>query len=76
MADVTRELIYDAVKQIQFGVTGLEDRQRETATSINAVRSHLTAIQQDVSNIYTILVRHDTRHDRIERWLQIAEATP
>jgi septal ring factor EnvC (AmiA/AmiB activator) len=75
MADVTNELMYEVLKQIQSDVAGLKDGQREIATSLNAVRSHLTALHQDVSNIYTILVRHETRLDRIERRLQIAEVT-
>jgi two-component sensor histidine kinase len=76
MAEVTNELMYDVLKQIQSDVAGLKDGQRELTSSMNAVRTYLVALQQDVSNIYTILVRHETRFDRIERRLDIAETVP
>jgi hypothetical protein len=34
----------------------------------------MVALQQGVSNIYPILVRHENRLDRIERRLEISEA--
>jgi hypothetical protein len=76
MAEVTNELMYEVLKQIQSDVAGLKDGQRELTSAMNAVRTYLVALQQDVSNIYTILVRHDTRLDRIERRLDIAETVP
>jgi hypothetical protein len=76
MAEVTNDLMYEVLKQIQSDVVGLKDGQRELTSSMNAVRTYLVALQQDVSNIYTILIRHETRLDRIERRLDIAETVP
>jgi hypothetical protein len=76
MAEVTNDLMYEVLKQIQSDVAGLKDGQRELTSAMNAVRTYLVALQQDVSNIYTILVRHETRLDRIERRLDIAETVP
>ena len=39
---------------------------------MQAFRGHIS-LQQDVHNIYAILARHDTRLDRIERRLELAE---
>ncbi len=76
MADVSNELIYEIVKQIQSDTTRLEHGQSELKAEMQAFRGHMISLQQDVHNIYTILDRHDGRLDRIERRLQIAEATP
>jgi septal ring factor EnvC (AmiA/AmiB activator) len=76
MAEVTLELIYEILKQIQSDMMGLRDGQREHTAALNALRTHIVALQQDVSNIYAVLVRHENRLDRIERRLNIAEVSP
>jgi hypothetical protein len=35
----------------------------------------MVALQRDVQNIYPMLTRHETRLDRIERRLEIAEVS-
>ena len=74
MAEVTQEPMYEVLKQVQSDMVGLKDGQREHTAAVNALRTHMVAIQQDVSNIYAILVRHENRLDRIERRLEISEA--
>jgi len=74
MAEVNGELIYEILKQIQHDLAGLREGQREHTAALNAVRTHVLALQQDQANIYSILVRHELRLDRIERRLNIAEA--
>jgi septal ring factor EnvC (AmiA/AmiB activator) len=76
MVQVTQELMYEVLKQIQPDVMGLRDGQREHTAALNALRTHMVALQQDVSNIYAVLVRHENRLDRIERRLNIAEVNP
>jgi septal ring factor EnvC (AmiA/AmiB activator) len=76
MVQVTQELMYEVLKQIQSDVMGLRDGQREHTAALNALRTHMVALQQDVSNIYAVLVRHENRLDRIERRLNIAEVNP
>jgi len=73
MAEVTNELIYEVLRQIQQDLAGLKDGQREHSAALGAIRTHMGALQQDVTNIYTILVRHEARLDRIERRLEISE---
>jgi septal ring factor EnvC (AmiA/AmiB activator) len=76
MAGVTNELIFEVLKQLQSDMGGLREGQREHSSALNALRTHMVALQQDVSNIYAILVRHENRLDRIERRLEITEVTP
>jgi len=73
MADVTNELMYEVLKQMQSDMPALKEGQRETNTALNAIRIHMVALQQDVQNIYVMLTRHDARLERIERRLEIAE---
>ena len=76
MAEVTNELMYEVLKQIQSDMHGLKEGQREHSAALNALRTHMVALQQDVSNIYAILVRHEHRLDRIGRRLEIVEVSP
>jgi hypothetical protein len=74
MAEVTNELMYEVLKQMQSDVAALKEGQRETNAALNAIRVHMVGIHQDIQNLYSIAVRHDARLDRIERRLEIAEA--
>jgi len=76
MVEVTQELMYEVLKQIQSDMAGLKDGQREHTAALNALRTHMVALQQDVSNIYAVLVRHENPLDRIERRLNIVEVSP
>jgi hypothetical protein len=74
MAEVTNELLYEVLKQMQSDIAALKDGQREINTSLNAIRVHMVGIHQDIQNLYSIAARHDARLDRIERRLEITEA--
>jgi hypothetical protein len=74
MADVTNELMYEVLKQMQQELAALKEGVREIKDSQLAIRTHVVGPQQDVSNIYSILTRHDQRPDRIERRLELVEA--
>jgi phage shock protein A len=73
MAEVTNDLIYDVLKQLQDRMARFEAKMDEVKAELQALRNHSMAIQQDTSNIYTMLGRHEDRLDRIERRLEIAE---
>jgi hypothetical protein len=75
MAGVTNELIYEVLKQLQDRMMKFDAKMDEVKAELQALRNHSMAIQQDTSNIYTILGRHENRLDRIERRLEIAEVT-
>ena len=73
MAEVTNELIYEVLKNIQTRLTNVELLIIELSHGQNAVRGHQASIQTDTNNIYSILSRHDQRLDRIERRLELRE---
>ncbi len=73
MAEVTNELIYEILKQLQPDMAGVKETLRETNASLNAIRIHLLGVHQDIQNIYATLSRNDARLDRIERRLEIVE---
>jgi archaellum component FlaC len=73
MAEVTNELIYEGLKQLQSDMGGVKDGLREINARLNAMQTHMIAQSQDIQNIYSILGRHDTRLDRIEKRLEIVE---
>ena len=73
MADVTNELIYEVLKQLQDRMSSFEKKLEEVKGELQALRIHSIAVRQDIQNIYATLVRHDGRLERIERRLEIAE---
>jgi DNA anti-recombination protein RmuC len=73
MAEVTNELIYEVLKQIQDRLSGVDHKVDELKTEMQAVRGHLIAMQQDIHNIYASIGRLDLRVDRIERRLELVE---
>lgn len=73
MAEVSSELIYEVLKQVREEVSSLKQGQAELKAEMHAFRGYMVALQQDTQNIYTILVRHETRLDRIERRLELVE---
>jgi hypothetical protein len=74
MAVVTTELMYEVLRQMQSDMAALKEGQRETNSALNAIRTHIVAMQQGIQNIYAVLARHETGLDRIERRLEITEA--
>jgi hypothetical protein len=72
MAEISDELIYEVVKQVQDRLVLLERKADGIKGEVIVIRLHSLAIQQYVGNIYTTLRRHDERLDRIERRLEIA----
>jgi chromosome segregation ATPase len=73
MAEVTNDLMYEILKQIQADTSSLKLGQAELKAEMQAVRGHLIAMQQDIHNIYASIGRLDTRVDRIERRLELVE---
>jgi hypothetical protein len=65
--------VYDLGRQI-FAETGaLKEGLVGLKAEMQAFRGHMISLQTDVHNIYSILARHDTRLDRIEKRLGLIE---
>ncbi|NNM72350.1 hypothetical protein [Enterovirga aerilata] len=75
MAEVTNEPIYEVLKSIQTRLGNLEDGQREIKTELQALRGHMLAMQTDISNLYAGQAKVELRLGRIERCLELSDAT-
>ena len=73
MSAITNELIYEVLKSMQSRLDGMDGTLVEVKTEIQAVRSHMVGVQQDVANIYSKLGDHDDRLARIETRLGLLE---
>ena len=54
MAEVTNELIYEALKQLQSDMAGVKEAWHETNARLNAMQTHLIALQQDTKYLFDI----------------------
>jgi DNA anti-recombination protein RmuC len=74
MAEISNELIYEVLKQVQQRLGRVDDKVDELKSEMNALRGHMISLQQDTHNIYGVLGRQDTRLERIERRLELSDA--
>ena len=81
MADVTAELMFEAMKSIQARlaqvdgkIDELKQEMQASRTSQNGIRQEITSVFQEISGVHTTLVRHEGRRDRIERRLELCDA--
>lgn len=80
MAEVTNELIFDDLKQIQTRMAHLEDGQQEIkgrigslSEQVRGLASSLSAAHTDIGNIYLSLDKLDQRVHRIGKRLELAD---
>lgn len=73
MTEVTNDLMYEILKNLQQRTTNLELVAIEHSHAMNALRGHVASIQTDTNNIYGVMSRIDQRLDRIERRLELRE---
>jgi tetrahydromethanopterin S-methyltransferase subunit G len=74
MVEVSNELIYEVLKQVQQRLDRVDHKVDELKSEMNAMRGHMISLQQDTQNIYGILGRSEVRLDRIERRLELSDA--
>lgn len=73
MAEVSNELIFEVLKQVQQRLDRVDHKIDEIKSELNALRGHQISMQQDLQNVYGILARSDVRLDHIERRLELSE---
>ena len=73
MAEVTNELLFEVLKQVQQWLDRMDYKLDEVKAELNAFRGHQISMLQDIQNVYAILGRSDTRLDRIERRLELSD---
>lgn len=74
MADVSNELIFEVLKQVQQRLDKVDPKVDELKSEMNAMRGYLISMQQDVHNVYGILGRYDGRLEHIERRLELNDS--
>ncbi|WBU28993.1 hypothetical protein OOZ54_20370 [Rhodopseudomonas palustris] len=74
MAEVSNELIFEVLKQVQQRLDKVDHKVDELKSEMNAMRGYLISVQQDVQNVYAILGRYDGRLEHIERRLELNDA--
>ena len=73
MAEVTNELLFEVLKQVQQPLDRMDYKLDEVKAELNALRGHQISMLQDIQNVYAILGRSDARLDRIERRLELSD---
>lgn len=73
MAEVTNDLLYEVLRFMQHDLGSVKADIRDVKGELQAMRTHMTGLGQDISNIYNILGRHDDRLARIETRLGLLE---
>jgi DNA repair ATPase RecN len=73
MTSITNELLYDVLKSMQTRLGRMDGKLDEVKGELQAVRSHIVGVQQDVSNIYAKLGDHADRLERIETRLGLLD---
>ncbi|MFT3941216.1 hypothetical protein [Rhodopseudomonas sp.] len=74
MADVSNELIFEVLKQVQQRLDKVAPKVDELKSEMNAMRGYVISMQQDVQNVYGILGRYDGRLEHIERRLELNDS--
>jgi len=75
MTEVSNELIFEVLKQVQQRLDRVDHKIDEVKSELNALRGHQISMLQDFQNVYSILSRSDVRLDHIERRLEIVDAS-
>ncbi len=71
MAEVTNELMYEVLKRVQDRLDRIEDNTRDINGQLQAIREHMSAQNKDIGNIYSKMVSHELRLERIEQRLDL-----
>ena len=74
MAEVSAELVFEILKQIQQRLDRVDHKIDEIKSELIALRGHQISMLQDFQNVYGILGRSDARLDHIERRLELSDA--
>jgi hypothetical protein len=73
MTEVTKELIFRTLQRVAREIGALSGAMQDARGQIKSLQFHTLATHHDIQNINAILVRHETRLDRIGRRLEILE---
>jgi septal ring factor EnvC (AmiA/AmiB activator) len=82
MADIGNELIYEVLKSVQARLAQVDGKADENKSDMLALRTQITSIHHDLLSIHhelggvhATLIRHEQRLDRIDRGLELNDAS-
>lgn len=75
MAEVSNELIFEVLKQVQQRLDRVDHKIDEIRPEMTAIRGYQLSMMQDLQNVYAVLGRFDGRFDRIETRLELNEVS-
>ncbi len=73
MAEATQDLMLELLKRVHAELGDVKREVSDVKREVQAIRTHLIGMQQDISNIYSILGNHGQRLERIDRRLNLTE---
>lgn len=73
MVEVTQDLIYEVLRNIQGDVSNLKGNVRELRQDNVSIRNHLHLLQGDVNNLHGTVGQIVDRLERIENRLDLRE---
>jgi hypothetical protein len=73
MTEVTSDLIYESLRNVQGRMDRMENGIGEIRQEVVSTRLTQMGIQNDVHDIYGFLARHEERLERIEHRLELRE---
>ena len=74
MAEVSNELIFEILKQIQQWLDRVDHKIDRIKFELNALRGHQVSMLQDIQIVYGILGRSAARLEHIECRLTLSDA--
>jgi hypothetical protein len=72
MAEITNDFMGDV---LQAHIGEVKKSLRVANVGLNAITGHAVGLRQDLSNIFVLLTRYESRLDRIEHRLDFVEVT-
>jgi hypothetical protein len=74
MTDITNELMYNILKQVQTGIAEIKATQADHSRQLIRIREDINALRGDDLRRETLQAQMDTRLDRIETRLNLSDA--
>jgi hypothetical protein len=74
MAEASNEPILGVLRAVRTRLAGVDGKIDELKHEMQAFRTHMIGVQQEMSGIHATLVGHERRRDRIVRRPELTDA--
>lgn len=73
-AEVTNELMYEVLKEIQSGQRDLKAQIHAMRDEMRAIRTHMAGFQTDIGNLYAAQIDMSRDMERVKTRLNLSDA--